>query len=191
MPVSPLTQALAFQNQVQPAQAPIGPADVLGAYKLASDVAEKNYQAKVQQQMGLWGGLASLGAAGILGFPALKKALGGAATNAAGSGATAAAPAAASPAAAPAASADAAAVPGADATALGEFDGLGYTAPTVAADFGGGAGAGTVAADLAGAGGAGAGGSVLADLTAAAPAAGDAAATGLPDFLASFLPFLA
>lgn len=74
--VSPLTQAMMFQGTVNPAQTGIAPTDVVGAYKLASDVAERNYQAKLAQQNAMWGGLAGLGGAGILGFgPSIAKGL--------------------------------------------------------------------------------------------------------------------
>lgn len=71
---SPLAQALAFQGSVSPAQTGIAPTDVVGAYKLASDVAEKNYQAKLAANNAMWGGLAGLGGAGITAFgPSIAK----------------------------------------------------------------------------------------------------------------------
>ncbi len=189
---SPLAQAIAFQNAVQPAQTGIAPTDVVGAYKLASDVAEKNYQAKLQQMNALWGGLAALGGAGIRAFgpDLLKKYL---ATQSAAPAASSAASSAASPAAsseiggADAASADAAGLGG---TTLADTPAFG----SVAADLGSTAGAGgTVAGDFAGLAAPAAADTVGADFAAAAPAfaATDVADVGIPDFLASFLPFLA
>jgi hypothetical protein len=198
--VSPLAQAIAFQNASQPAQTGIAPTDVVGAYKLASDVAEKNYQAKMAAQMGMWGGLASLGSAGIRGFApaggygsALSK-LFGSGTPAGASSGVASTPAAFAP---------------TDAELSGGITGTGANAPafgSVAADLGSTApAAGTVAGDLAGTAGTGAGlgeladlapaagGSVAGDLAALAPAAGatDLAAASMPEWLAAFLPFLA
>lgn len=204
---SPLAMALSMQNAVNPSQSPIQPADVLGAYKLSSQVAEQNYQAKLQQMQALWGGLASLGAAGILGFgPSLaKKYFGTQAANAATPASTAAAPASAAPAAgsadagAAAATGDSAAVApdlanataAMDSAALPSEFSIGSVAPSVApsiaADYGltgAGSGLGALGADVTGAAG-----SIAADMGAGA--AGDAAAAATPDFLASFLPFLA
>lgn len=184
--VSPLVQALSYQNSVNPSQTGVAPTDVVGAYKLSSDVAEKNYQAKLAANNAMFGGLAGLGGAGVLAFggPAAKSLF--AATP---SAASAAAPALPSAALAPTASGTAAAWPtsfGAGATGLGGGGSvaadLGATAaPTVAADLGaagaGAAGAGSIAADL--------------GIDAAGAGAAEAAAAGLPEWLASILPFLA
>jgi hypothetical protein len=182
--VSPLAQAIAFQNSVQPAQTPINPTNVLGAYQLASDVAEKNYQAKLAQQNALWGGLAQLGGAGILGFgPSLaKKWLAGGATPAAADASAAGATTTGIDAATGAPVA-ASSTPLWTAPAAGAADaGTG----SIAADLGLGTGAadaagGTVAADLGAAGAADAAGAGLAD----------AGAAGGADWLLSILPFLA
>jgi hypothetical protein len=182
--VSPLTQAMAFQGAVNPAQSGIAPTDVVGSYRLASDVAERNYQAKLAANNAMWGGLAGLGGAGITAFgPSIAKNYFGAGV---GNAAGAATPAVASNAAA------GAAAPGA--TGALSF------APESASGFGvdalGGLGTGSVAADMGLGGGAAAdagAGSVLADLGANGAGAGavDAAASTLPDWLTSFLPFLA
>lgn len=182
---SPLIQALAYQNSVSPAQSGIAPTDVIGSYKLASDVAEKNYQAQLAKQQAMWGGLAGIGSAGALAFgPSLAKKYFGAGSTAASPTAATAPASVASPVADAGAAASTSPVAafeplGADAL------GLGGGAPTVAADLGlGGAdavGTGTVAADL-GLGGAAATG---------ADAAGTAALAGLPDWLAAMLPFMA
>jgi len=72
---SPLAQALAFQQSAPKyTDTPIAPTDVIGAYKLAADVAEKNYQAQISQQNAMWGGLAGLGGAGL---PAFAKPIAG------------------------------------------------------------------------------------------------------------------
>lgn len=68
MAMSPLAQALALQQTAKIPQEQIQPANVLGAYQLATDAAYKTYAAKLAAQNALWGGLASLGGAGILGF---------------------------------------------------------------------------------------------------------------------------
>lgn len=192
--VSPLTQALAFQNSVSPAQSGIAPTDVVGAYHLASDAAEKNYQAKLAQNNAMWGGLAGLGGAGIVGLgpSLLKKYMGAGANTAAG----------ASPVASAAAAADPAALPATAAPATGSLDlglggGLGGDAaaaglPTFGVDaLGAGAGAGTVAGDLGF--GAAAAPTIAGDIGAAglADAGATAAASAVPDWLASLLPFLA
>ena len=215
--VSPLVQAMTYQGSVQPAQSGIAPTDVVGAYKLASDVAEKNYQAQLAKQNALWGGLAGLGGAGIAGFgPSAAKALFGTPavpkpgdpatpgffSQLFGSGANTAAgasPAASDAAAAGAGAADAGALPATSAPA--SFGGFGLDAgasaalPTFGVDaLGGAGGAGSVAADMGLGASAPAAGGVAADLAAAVPAAagaGDVAAAGIPDWLASFLPFLA
>lgn len=186
--VSPLVQAMTFQNSVNPAQSGIAPTDVVGAYKLASDAAEKNYAAKIAAQNAKFGGLAGLGGAGVLAFgpTAAKKLFGSGASTAAGvPGAAADATAAggAAPLASGASLGDAATFPFAS---LGG-DAAGAAFPSVASLGGAGAadaGAGTVAADLA-----------AAAPVAAADAGGAAAAGGalasMPEWLMALLPFLA
>lgn len=212
--VSPLAQALAFQNSVQPAQSGVAPTDVVGAYKLASDAAEKNYLAKLAANNAMYGGLAGLGGAGIAAFgpsvknslfgtPAVLKpgdpAMPGLLSSWFGAGSTAPATGAAT--AAPGAGAALAPTPSGTAMAWP----FGWGGSTL-----GGAGADSIAAlgtDAA----APATGSVLADLGAAVPAAGsvagdlglgglgaagaagatDLAAAAVPEWLASMLPFLA
>jgi len=168
--VSPLSQAIAFQNSVNPAQSGIAPTDVVGSYKLASDAAEKNYQAKLAANNALWGGLAGLGGAGIMAFgpSAAKSFFGQGAATVAPSAATAAAPVAS----------DAAAT--ATPSVLGALPGMGdaVASPLMA----GLTDAGSIAAPT-----------VAADLAATAPEAGAAAAAGtdllagLPEWL---LPLL-
>lgn len=193
---SPLAQALAFQNAVQPAQSPITPADILGAYKLHSDVAEKNYQAKLQQMQAMWGGLASLGAAGILGFGKpwatnfFGKGGAGAANGATPVGASsssAGADAAAAPlddlgmvpSAAPASGASAAA----DTIPAWDTADASSAAPSLFTDFGLTSGTGGVgAADLGGVGA----GSVMSELAAAAPEA-DATGEGIASLFGPLL----
>jgi len=188
MAMSPLAEALAMQHQVQPNQEQVQPANVLGAYQLASQVAEQNYQAKIAQQNALWGGLASLGSAGVLGFgkPWFTQYLANAAKGAgnAANGATGAANAA-SP---------AAAAGTADATGAGAGAAADAGAGSVAGDYAGLTG-GTVGDLGAAAGAAGAAGdaSVGAALAASAPedaAAAGAAADAAPEFFASILPLL-
>lgn len=214
---SPLVQALSFQNSAHPSQSAISPTDVIGAYNLASSVAQKNYEAKLAQQNAKFGGMAQLGGAGIAAFgPKAYTGLMGSAGTAPttgvipsmfGAGAKTAADAAAP-------------------TQLSSVFGGGATAaaapPTVAADmaaaaspvdtgglfsgiFGGagtaGAGTGTVASDLAAAApellGTATADASLAPLaglgiTGAGAGIGDAIASlGLPSWLASALPFLA
>src|SRR6266481_4937137 len=120
---SPLIQAMTFQNQVQPAQTGIAPTDVVGAYKLATDAAEKNYAAKIAERNAMWGGLAGLGGAGILSFgPSLAKKWLGSATSSA------------LPASSLTAASDAAALPAASAPASDALD-LGFSPfATTAAD---------------------------------------------------------
>jgi hypothetical protein len=65
---SPLVEALTMQNNAHPAQSQIAPTDVVGAYRLASDVAEKNYEQKLAKQNAQFGGLAQMGGAGIAAF---------------------------------------------------------------------------------------------------------------------------
>lgn len=148
--VSPLSQAIAFQNSFNPAQSGIAPTDVVGSYKLASDVAEKNYAAKLAANNAMWGGLAGLGGAGMLAFgPAAAKSW-------FGQGASTVAPTATS-AGAGATPGVGAALPGTiDASAPLAYSGLpaGFDAatigaPTVVGDLGASAAAPTVAADLA------------------------------------------
>jgi hypothetical protein len=188
---SPLAQAIAFQNAVNPTQSGIAPTDVVGAYKLASDVAEKNYQAQLAKQQALWGGLAGIGSAGILGFgkPLAEKWLGTAAPTTAGTASPAA-----SAAVAPTASGTTMAWPGATGVADAGTATGSAALPSFGVDALGAGGPGSVAADMGLGASAPAAGSVATDLAMAAPAAagvGDAAVAGLPDWLASFLPFLA
>lgn len=226
--VSPLVQAMTFQNAVQPSQSGIAPTDVIGAYKLATDTAEKNYQLQLAKQQALWGGLAGIGSAGILGFgPSIAKKYFGAGTPTApaagGADAAAAAPGVADSGALDSGIATGdlaagglpagtlAAQPG-YALAAGGAD-TGGTMPlasllsptssgtSMAWPFAGGAatagdvgtGAGTVAGDFGLDAAAPEAGSVLAGLGAdtAGVAGADAAATALPDWLASLIPFLA
>ncbi len=64
---SPLVQALSFQqNTAHPAQSGISPTDVLGAYSLAANMKQKEYEAKIAQQNAKFGGMAQLGGAAIL-----------------------------------------------------------------------------------------------------------------------------
>lgn len=133
--LSPLGIALSMQPQQDPASRPnVAPTDVIGAYKLATDAANTQYLAKLQQQNAMWGGLAGLGGAGLLAAPRLYSSgmlsgLFGPSTAAAGTagadagtlgasalGADALAPTAAASMAAPAL-ADAGGVAGADALA--------------------------------------------------------------------------
>lgn len=64
---SPLASALAYQGSVPTPQATIAPTDVVGAYKNNQDALEKNYQAKMAQQNAIFGGLAGLGGAALMG----------------------------------------------------------------------------------------------------------------------------
>lgn len=189
---SPLVQALSYQNSVSPAQAGIAPTDVVGAYKLASDVAEKNYQAQLAKQQAMFGGLAGLGGAGILAFgkPAAAKLFGSGASTAAGTptGATDAADAA-NGIVGPTAG-DSFAAPLASGADMGGLP-FGFAGGGAAAD----AGAGSVAAaDTAAAGGAAADAGSVAAADAAAGGAADAGAavaSSMPDWLMALLPFLA
>lgn len=206
---SPLVQAMTFQNSVSPAQTGISPTDVIGSYKLASDVAEKNYQAQLAKQQAMFGGLAGLGGAGILGFgPTIAKKLFGAGVTPATT--TAATPLGLGGDAAAAAPLDTGATLGNTMSVPLGLGGSGATSslpwPGASAALGAGDGA-SVAGDLGMGGGAAlsdaGAGSVAADLAAAAPGvagagAADAAGAGigtalagLPDWLASLLPFLA
>lgn len=155
--LSPLGIALSMQGPNDPASRPnIAPTDVVGAYKLATDAANTQYLAKLQQQNAMWGGLAGLGGAGLLAAPRMYSSGmlpglfggGGGAAGTAGSVAGAAG--------------------GADALGAGAADAL---APTAAADF-----AAPALADAGGVAGADA-------LAAAAPAAADAASFSLADIL--------
>jgi hypothetical protein len=79
MALSPLGIALMMQ-QPTPAPRPgqVAPTDVEGAFNASTQEANTQYQAKLQQQNALWGGLAGLGAAGIIGgskVPAIQDAV--------------------------------------------------------------------------------------------------------------------
>jgi hypothetical protein len=185
---SPLASALAFAPQFpgQPIAPQVGspptnkvavsPTDVTGAYKLSTDAAMQQYLAKLQQQNAMWGGLAGIGGAGIVGGPAWLKMFGNGA-NAASGGAAATTPAAV-------------------------LDPAVASAGGIGSDYAASAGAGSVADALAGTAGAtgldaslGTGATVAGTLgaDAAASAAADAGATAgggaLADFLAS-LPLM-
>jgi hypothetical protein len=68
MALSPLGMSLMMQPPAsQPRPGVVAPTDVLGAYNLSGNMAEQQYQAKLNQQNALWGGLAGLGSAGIIG----------------------------------------------------------------------------------------------------------------------------
>lgn len=68
--LSPLGIALSMQPPQDQASKPnVAPTDVIGAYKLATDAANTQYLAKLQQQNAMWGGLAGLGGAGLLAAP--------------------------------------------------------------------------------------------------------------------------
>jgi hypothetical protein len=70
--LSPLGIALSMQPpQPQAAKPGIAPTDVIGAYKLATDAANTQYLAKLQQQNAMWGGLAGIGSSGLLAAPRL------------------------------------------------------------------------------------------------------------------------
>jgi hypothetical protein len=199
---SPLVQALAYQNSVNPVPSAIAPTDVVSAYKLSTDAAEKNYQAKLAAQNAMWGGLAGIGGAGIQAFgPTAAKSIFGGSTPAA----SAAAPAATMPTSlslAPTASGTSMAWPGipaasglADAGTAAGADATGSLASalapaagsTVAADLGltgagdvAAAAAPTVAGDLAASGATAVG-------TDLAAAGADAAAASIPEWLAALL----
>lgn len=170
--LSPLGIALSMQpQQEQPTRPGVAPTDVIGAYKLATDAANTQYLAKLQQQNAMWGGLAGLGSAGLLAAPRMYSSgmLSGL-PGLFGSGGSAAA-GAGSDMALGGLGADA----GAAAGGLGADAALGGTG-AVLGD------AGAIGGDLAGLG------TVGTDLAAAAaPAAADAAA-GFS--LADILPFL-
>jgi predicted lipid-binding transport protein (Tim44 family) len=65
--MSPLAQILAQANRQAPAppQATIQPTDVTGAFATADQANNQAYQSQVAAQNGMYGGLASLGGAGI------------------------------------------------------------------------------------------------------------------------------
>jgi hypothetical protein len=67
-----IAQQNPVQTPTQPiSQAPqtsISPTDVTGAYALSQQAAQAQYQAQLQQQNSLFGGLASLGSAGLMGW---------------------------------------------------------------------------------------------------------------------------
>lgn len=70
MAMTPLGIALSMQPPADQASKPaVAPTDVIGAYKLATDAANTQYLAKLQQQNAMWGGLAGLGSAGMLAAP--------------------------------------------------------------------------------------------------------------------------
>jgi hypothetical protein len=207
MALSPLAIALMQAQTQQPPARPgqISPTDTLGAYQLAGNMAEQQYQAQLNQQNALWGGLASVGGAGITGasrIPAIQQAIGKWI----------------SPSAAPTAQdlADDAAADAADANIPGVYGpaaDLASSAPNLGgwmsdpafasllpSSMGGTSVAdwsvpslGLSAADLGGASGAASlGGSVAADMAAAAPAAaaGTDAAAGGGFALADLLPLM-
>lgn len=61
------------QPITNPAQIPIAPTDVIGANAAATNAAMQSYQAQLAQQNSMFGGLASLGGAGITGLFGLYK----------------------------------------------------------------------------------------------------------------------
>ena len=63
-----LLQAQAGGSPPPPFRSQVAPTDVERAYADYNNAMEQAYQAKVQQQNALWGGLASLGGAALLGF---------------------------------------------------------------------------------------------------------------------------
>ncbi len=77
---SPLAQILAQSSasgaNPQPFRASVAPTDVEKAYADYNAAMEQAYKDKVAQQNAMWGGLAQLGGAAILGFPALSNSLG-------------------------------------------------------------------------------------------------------------------
>jgi hypothetical protein len=150
------------------------PTNTTAAYQLHQDAAEKNYQAQLQQQNAMWGGLAGLGSAGVMAAPRLL-----------GAGGPFAAGGVFGPAAAGAPFATAADAGTAAGLGTGGFNFLDAAAPAVASgatDALAGAAA-PVAADAFAAGA-----PVAADLAAtAAPAVADAAGMSIADLL----PFLA
>jgi hypothetical protein len=200
--VSPLASALAFapQFQGQPIAPQLGspatnkvniaPTDVTGAYKLSTDAAMQQYMAKLQQQNAMFGGLAGIGGAALLGGPSWLKMFGNGAKAAGGianpvdvgSAATYAAP-----------GADAATTAGTGSVTGALEGGVGG----IGSDYAATAGTGSVADALGGAGATGladAGGATVAGtLGADAALAGgaDAAAAAGGMTLADLLPFLA
>jgi hypothetical protein len=71
-------QATFNQPSTPQPRATVDPTNVLGAYQLSGNMAEQQYQAQLQQQLGLWGGLAGIGSAGIVGaskIPAITNAI--------------------------------------------------------------------------------------------------------------------
>jgi hypothetical protein len=64
------------QSQARPGT--VAPTDTLGAYNLYGNMAERQYQAKLAQQTGLWGGLANTLGTGVTGaskIPAITNAV--------------------------------------------------------------------------------------------------------------------
>lgn len=185
MSLSPLGMTLAMQPQMTaPREGTVAPTDVLGAYTLATNAANQQYQAKLQQQNAMWGGLAGLGAAGVLAAPNIYKSgmLNGLFTPAASSAATTAAGGTPLSILPSGLSAVAPASDALDATMLG-YGGLGADTLAGAVDPSVLAGA-----DSAAALGTDALASTAADATAAAGA--DAAADAGAFSLADILPFL-
>lgn len=69
---SPLAMAMAFQNaHSQYPITNIAPTDVVGAYRDSANEAMQVYNAQLQQKNAMFGGLAGLGAAGIVTAPRL------------------------------------------------------------------------------------------------------------------------
>lgn len=66
--MSPLALALMPPQPAQARPGQVSPTNVLGAYQLSTQAAEQNYQNQLAQQNALWGGLAGLGGAGIVGL---------------------------------------------------------------------------------------------------------------------------
>lgn len=64
---SPLAQALAFQGSVTPPQGRIANTDVIGAYQNEQAAKQKNYETQMAQQNAIFGGLAGLGGAALMG----------------------------------------------------------------------------------------------------------------------------
>lgn len=62
-----LAQAGASGTSPQPFRATVAPTDVEKAYSDYNNAMEQAYQAKIAQQNAMWGGLAQLGGAAILG----------------------------------------------------------------------------------------------------------------------------
>lgn len=78
-----LAQASASGTNPTPYRATVAPTDVEKAYSDYNNAMMQAYQAQVAQQNAMWGGLASLGSAGIMSLPKLMGA-GSAAGAAAG-----------------------------------------------------------------------------------------------------------